>query len=980
MASTTSSSRFLSLKWRALLLTSLVLVAVTGSFAVYSSFELHEMFNERRALAHRQYMSQVQGLLEQSAKRLQQLGTAVAALPPVAAPLTLEQAELESALSTESKVAQDLEKIMSILELDMGIEVAAFFSSTGTLLLGHGLTQDATRAPRLAMAVQAAIKQEAPVSLYHCGINCIQFAVVPVLGNKRVTGAVLLGVSPADVILDFRHVSGTDIGMLVLTSDDNSAGAPQRWIAPWQASLIAMSNLDRNIALLRHLASLTPDPTRLRDSVVLPHQGRSYDIRLARLNQIESNESAFLVFAEDISDELEKIETAAQRSLALGAAGLIMSETLLMAILWTPMSRLRRTADYLPKLAEAAYEQVRTAIASKWQRRWSRDEVDILDDTAIALSHQLEALHNQVIDRTRDLFERMQELTREKDLIAHILDTAQAIILTQDGKGEIVSVNRCGELLTGYASPALQGKSFLTLLADDTLETGVRMGLAQLTLGKCEHLEEEWDIRCKDNSTLSIVWRHSRLNDQSADGAAPILSIGMDITARKNAELRLAWLADHDPLTRLFNRRRFQKELKQALATAKRSGAGGALLFFDIDQFKYVNDTSGHRAGDLLLDRLGEFLPQLLREVDIVGRIGGDEFAVILPQATEEDAVHVAKKILVHISNTDFVLGDRIHRVSASIGIALFPQDGDNVGDLLAHADTAMYQVKDSGRGGWHLFSTSDASHRRVQERAIWKERVEKALAENLFLLYVQPIVKTRSGDISHYEVLLRMRGDDGSIIPPAQFIDVAERSGLIHAIDRMVLSSALHYQAVLRHRGISVTFAINLSAHAFNNMELLNHLKGLLQETDLDPRQVILEMTETAAISDINAAKVLLAAIQNLGCRFALDDFGAGFSSFYYLRELPMEFVKIDGTFIRSLAENADDQALVMAMGQIATAFGKKAIAEHVENIETLKLLDEYGIDLAQGYYTGRPAPIAEIFGLDSSSAMHTWPAQSVA
>lgn len=215
------------------------------------------------------------------------------------------------------------------------------------------------------------------------------------------------------------------------------------------------------------------------------------------------------------------------------------------------------------------------------------------------------------------------------------------------------------------------------------------------------------------------------------------------------------------------------------------------------------------------------------------------------------------------------------------------------------------------------------------------------------------------------------MQGDDGEIVGPAQFIEVAERSGLIHAIDRMVMSGAIRHQALALAQGLAVTLTVNLSAHAFNNPDLLNHLQQLLKETDLDPQRLIFEMTETAAVADVTAARHLMEAIKEIGCKFALDDFGTGFSSFYYLRTLPFDFVKIDGSFIKKLCDQSDDQVLVKAITDIAKAFGKKTIAEHVEDAQTLALLAEYGVDYAQGYYIGRPSPIATVLGEQSQQTL---------
>ena len=391
----------------------------------------------------------------------------------------------------------------------------------------------------------------------------------------------------------------------------------------------------------------------------------------------------------------------------------------------------------------------------------------------------------------------------------------------------------------------------------------------------------------------------------------------------------------------------------------------GALLFFDLDQFKYVNDTSGHAAGDRLLVSLSNSLPLLLREVDIIGRLGGDEFGVILSHANSAVATQVAKKILTHIKETEFQVDDRIHKVSASIGIAIFPEHGTDVQDLLARTDLAMYHVKESGRGGWYLLSTDDISHRVMQERVLWKQRMEVALAEKRFVLYIQPIVNIISGLTSHYEVLLRMRGEGSTLIAPSKFIEIAEHTGLIHTLDRMVLSEAAKHLAMLNNLGKNITLTINLSGHAFTDPDLLNHIRMVIHDNNLNPRHIIFEMTETAAITDFDSVLRLMQAINSIGCLFALDDFGTGFSSFSYLRQLPFEFIKIDGSFIRNLRTRPDDQVFVKAIAEIAVAFKKKTIAEQVEDAETLAYLKDIGIDYSQGYYTGRPVEITEAFRL---------------
>lgn len=867
---------------------------------------------------------------------------------------SLLNAQTNNAKDRKKAVVATVEQLIPILEVNMGVESIALVSASGERLAANRLYASSGVADAINEAVERVVKTESPLSLIDCSTTCLQFTVAPVLGEKGNVGALILGVSLADLVLDFKRVSGTNLGLVV---EQNSSAPlstdPNRWLPDWKADVIALSDAQENMQALRLTSKIAPIRGTLSRPVRLGFQGKELEIRLFPLHGFGQRQIAYLAVIADIGEAISRIRGTTQRSVFLGAAGLLISEVLLMAILWPPMSRLKRSAAILPKLAEGRFTTAREAIAGLRPMHIFRDEVDDLNDTAITLSHRLEALNNEVA-------RRMEEVTRERNFVTNVLDTAQAIILTQNSNYEILMVNPYGQALTGYGPEDLKGMSFFTLLKHQGTGTEIAGHLNALAGGRREHFELESDLECKDNGTLNIVWQHSRLQQQTQGGPA-ILSVGMDITARKKAELRLAWLADHDPLTGLFNRRRFENELEKAIAAAKRYRHTGALLFFDLDQFKYVNDTSGHGAGDRLLVILSNGLPALLRDMDVIGRLGGDEFGVILGHANADEAVHVAKKILAHINETEFQCEGRVHKVSASIGVALFPEHGGDVQDLLARTDLAMYQVKESGRGGWYLLSSDDKSHRVMQERVLWKQRIEAALEERRFVLFAQPIVCIADGATSHWEVLARMRGEDGSLISPFHFIQIAESTGLINALDRMVLSGAAAHLGMMREGGRNVTLTVNLSGHAFKDPQLVVFLKEMLDEHQLNPKQIIFEMTETAAVSDMGAARKLMEAINAIGCQFALDDFGTGFSSFDYLRQLPFEYIKIDGSFIRHLSSRPDDQVLVKAIVEIAMAFNKKTIAEQVEDAETLTLLQEYGVDYAQGYYTGRPADIVE-------------------
>jgi diguanylate cyclase (GGDEF)-like protein len=377
-----------------------------------------------------------------------------------------------------------------------------------------------------------------------------------------------------------------------------------------------------------------------------------------------------------------------------------------------------------------------------------------------------------------------------------------------------------------------------------------------------------------------------------------------------------------------------------------------------VDHFKDINDTSGHQAGDALMVQIATYLRRSLRAVDILGRLGGDEFAVILADTAASDASRIVKKISAGLAEQDFFFDGQGYRISLTTGITTFPADGTTVPELLANADMAMYQAKEAGRGGYHLFTAADQSRERLHTRILWKERIDAALSADGFVLHYQPILDIRSGQVNHYEVLVRMLGDDAQLQFPGQFIQVAEQTGQIRRIDQWVLNKAIRHLVQLVDRDANIRFSINLSGGTFNDPGLFPFLEALFREVGLDPCHVILEITETAAVADMTAARRTVETLTELGCQFALDDFGVGFTSFSYLKQLPVDYIKIDGAFIRTLSENSDDRFLVKAMAEVARGLGKKTVAEFVEQEACLGLLKRYGVDFAQGYFVGRPVP----------------------
>jgi len=948
---------FLSLKWKALLLFSLVLLSINASFPFFGHQGLMRHFAKRQQAAHAHFTVEFEGLLKQTTQRLQQFGGMISSLEGMSSALT--DRKKNGSLSA-------FEDHWPLLQLDMGIDLVRFYDKSGKELGRFGpITRLSGEEALINQGLRDLNAQERPIAFLSCRKVCTQYVLAPVLTKGRNIGAILLGASLAEVIVNFQEISGVDVAVIIDEDLDarkkNVAGGVSaeisaRQIPYWGKTIVASTNKSLTLPLLKVLAEAAPSLEEVLNGYKTRFLGKDYEVSLIPLQGLSGAGSGHLVLMNDISETLREIRSATKQSIIAGIVGLFLSEALLLLILWTPMSRLNKISEKLPLLAQGAFSRVRVGFKQS-PPAWMGmdDEIDLLDKTAIALSYQLEKLEAKVKKRTKSLAHRMEELANEKDFIAHLLDTARVIILTQDRLGKVLMLNQYGRDLTGYSSNELSGEPFIKLLSSEHLDENLPLGLSALSDGNKEHLSHESILICKDRSTRNIVWFHSRLKRKGLDAPA-ILSVGLDFTERKQAELRLSWLADHDPLTGLFNRRRFQLELERTLAEAARYNRRGALLFFDLDQFKYVNDTRGHQAGDALLKEVSRQLSRLVRSTDIICRLGGDEFALVIAETDEQGATQVAQKILEVLNEVEVPALEQNYKVSASIGITIFPTQAKTVRELLSNADLAMYQAKERGRGDWHLFTGTEPIKERMKERLFWRNKVKKALELDDFVLHFQPVQEIGTKRISFYEALLRMRRKDGGLIAPGTFIPVAEQSGLIHLIDQMVLEKVIQHQADLAKKGLDITFSLNLSGYAFNNPGLLPHLKKILEKSGANPKAIIIEITETAAVSDLSAACKLMDDIKALGCRFALDDFGMGFSSFNYLKQLPVDFVKIGDSFIRELPLHPDDQIFVKSLSDVTQVLGKKTVAEGVENPEILKILRSYGVDYAQGYHIGRP------------------------
>ncbi|MCW2738017.1 EAL domain-containing protein [Nocardioides sp.] len=435
----------------------------------------------------------------------------------------------------------------------------------------------------------------------------------------------------------------------------------------------------------------------------------------------------------------------------------------------------------------------------------------------------------------------------------------------------------------------------------------------------------------------------------------------VDISDRRRYLDRLAHLADHDVLTGLANRRRFEDELQRHLDRCRRHGPAGALLLLDLDNFKQVNDSLGHNAGDQLLITIAGLLRRSIRDTDVVARLGGDEFAVLLTDGGQDVAERMAELVVERVRDHATTLDGVGRRVTASVGAVTFRAASEHAADVLALADMTMYDAKEAGRNQVAVLHEGDARGPRTAARLHWQSRIEEALEKDRFELHLQPIMDIASGRISSAEVLLRLRDDD-ELVPPARFIYIAERVGLMPQVDAWVIDKSLELLARLRRdHDPEFVFEVNLSGHSIGNPEIERAIVHALATYDVDPAALILEITETAAVGDVGLARDFAGRMTDLGCAFALDDFGAGFGSFYYLKHLFFDYVKIDGEFVAHVHESQVDRTIMRSIVGIARDLGKRTVAEFVSTPEILEVCRDEGVDFAQGYLIGKPVPFDE-------------------
>jgi diguanylate cyclase (GGDEF)-like protein/PAS domain S-box-containing protein len=582
------------------------------------------------------------------------------------------------------------------------------------------------------------------------------------------------------------------------------------------------------------------------------------------------------------------------------------------------------------------------------------------DDALLARLAHIGSQLGRVVERGRATRER-ERLRRRTEVL---LDSAGEGVYGVDPDGKTTFANPAAARLLGWQPGDLIGRSIHDIVHGYRMEgaTHDRSSCPLHALPRADAPAPVADVFARRDGAAFPVEYLSRPLRENGRLTGAVITF-KDVTERRRFEGQLQYLADHDALTGLMNRRRFEEELERAVALSRRYGTAGAALLLDLDNFKLVNDTLGHQAGDDLIRSVAALLLGHLRETDVLARLGGDEFAVLLPEATADETEAIADRLRDAVRRQAVGVGGKPLHVSMSVGVANLEPEEMTGEELLVRADVAMYAAKDAGRDRVVVYTSELGRRARTGGGLSAPERIRRALAEDRFVLYAQPILDLATNRISQVEVLLRMEDEAGDILLPGSFLPTAERFGLIQEVDRWVVESAMRLLAEGGPaQGLDLLLEINLSGRSVGDPELPSLIECLLAETNIEPANLVFEVTETAAIANMEEARAFAERLSGLGCRFALDDFGAGFGSFYYLKHLPLTYLKIDGDFIANLPNSQIDQRVVGAMVDVARGLGLKTIAEFVEDAETLELLRRSGVDYGQGYHIARPKPVEEL------------------
>lgn len=939
----TQPTHFLSLRWKLLLILFSVSAILSIASSYYFQHQLLLQFEQTRKEAQIKHAKQINGLISMDVERIRQLA---ATLPTFI--------NMNNGLMKYDSPAfyHYFESFWSSFQIDMGVENAKLYAPDGHVIATWGnepKTNRSVQSKSWEKNWETVLNKEVSNGLIACADTCNIYAFAPILQKGEMAGAFSIGASLADTVLSFKKTSNADLA-IIFSSDSSSIKQPL-----WGMHFAAASSPKLLIPLIAKVASvysfaeLSKKPVRYVDAEDV------YEISLVKLETSHSADEMQLIVIENIADDLATVEKNSKQVMVFAMVATVLILALLYILLSIPLKRLRRIASSIPLLGQGAFQALRANI--KLHPHLLKDEVDILDQSAIDLSYKLESLEHEVVEKNLSLKNLFNEVSKEKEFATKLLNHAEAIIATTNVDGRILSINQFGVTLSGKNK---DDQMYSDLPESELI--ALKANLSEVANSKLYSYAHKSVFIAANKTRRNISWRHTCLHDDNK-GEAILLSVGMDITEQTKSQEVIHQLANYDVLTNLPNRRLLIDRLKHALSASNRSGQHGALLFIDLDNFKSINDTLGHKVGDVLLQEVSKRLISCTREGDTVSRIGSDEFIVLLENLSAKavESAGQVERIVSKIQqnlNQPFQLQTHLYQNTISVGICLFHDMNHDAEELLKQVDIAVNQAKRNGNNSICFY---DPKMQESLNAYVTLEReLNEAISAKEFVLYYQIQVDT-DGKPLGAEVLIRWQHPKRGMVSPYEFIPIAEETGLIVPIGKWVLDSACAQLKAWKKSAQTnyLTLSVNVTAQQFLQDNFVAQVASAIKKNGIDPELLKLELTESMLVNELDKTIATMHALQKIGIKFSLDDFGTGYSSLQYLKRLPIDQLKIDQSFVHEITNNVSDQAIVRTIIAMTHTLNLNVIAEGVETEEQRQILLDNGCYCYQGYLFGKPIPI---------------------
>lgn len=838
-----------------------------------------------------------------------------------------------------------------------GIESTYYLNKDGTILASSVQDSASVRPSRaqLTAAAQSLSRKQRPIATLNCVQQCFQSVYIPIITDDGRELIININRSATLLVQDFYEITGADIALLAM-NQQGGAFSPDR--------IIAASHAEKMSAVLADiLKSINFTKEDEHDFFESTTHGL-YSARFFRLSQNDDIISYAAVI--ENQSHIQAQQTQTLKDILFSTLITLSLIIVLISLILKPfLDRLMKLSKILPLLPEGNFQKAQTLLNEQLSTKKYSDEIDILQNTVGDVIASLERMNASVDQHRNELKTKIEALTEAKVFNELILDASPLVVMIHDSAGAIRNINKMGRELTGLDFKAPLNANINTWVRNEKQSKSLSASLQSITDITGKKSQGQMPFYTDDGRKLYFLWTHTCLH---VNEEAHILSMGIDITERKEAAESLHWLGQHDRITGLLNRSSFTEEANEFIGK-HRDNDHIELVMFDIDDFAIFNDRFGFDAGDRLLNDLAAHLMRELPENSLLARTGSGEFCAIIHHS--QSSTRSFKDLgLEKLTRFSYGKGDVNEEICISIVVDSYDDSFSGVDELISNTTSTMIKVKSKTRGTLYYAAESDDTSRVTRhEKYRMKEQLQSALNGNRLVLFYQPILDLNLNSISHCECLVRMLDDEGQFISPAHFLGIAAESGLMPRLDFSVMEKAMRQQRMWQDSGIHTGLSINITAPTLEQPDFEERLNEILQRTGANPDRLIFEVVETDALENLSTARKLLNNFKTVGAKVAFDDFGIGFTSFEYVRELPVDYIKIDQSFIRFIHERESDQVLVKSMVEMSHNLGKKVIVEGVENREALEIVRDMGVEYVQGYYVCRPMPIS---ALDLSLRIH--------